>query len=226
MRLQHVGVVSIYKDADCSFQLFHLVHPHPFIHLTQKFIKQSSSPSTVMPTQSIYSALLVLGNTEGLPWSTPTWQALTSVYGIPWSTTPGAPDDAPATHVSKWTVKIATSVKTFAENVWSKSSDVQDAYVVRQKADNDSTGRTAWKNWVRENQSKWRVNQVIDETLKEEERSPYEVMAQHGTRKVSKLFSYLKITTTCTCSYLHWKTLRSTMLETLWLTVSWARKRF
>lgn len=72
----------------------------------------------------------------------------------------------------------------FMHNLWSKPVDAQEAYVVQVKADNDSVGRIAWKEWVRTSQSSWKVNTAIDEVLKAHGHGPYQVMAAQGTHKV------------------------------------------
>ncbi|KAI6011505.1 hypothetical protein EDC04DRAFT_2609856 [Pisolithus marmoratus] len=48
-----------------------------------------------MPSVAISAALLLLGNSEGLPWTSSTWQHLTMVIGIPWHTDPNAAPDTP-----------------------------------------------------------------------------------------------------------------------------------
>lgn len=139
---------------------------------------------TFMPTQAIHSALLVLGNTEGLPWTTPSWQALTKVYGIPWDISGDAPDEARSTIVPEWTIRVTKEVEVFVQKVWSIPEAEQDNYIVAVKGDNNSAGRKAWKDWVKARLPKWTINKVIDETLMAEGRGPYQVMAERGTRKV------------------------------------------
>lgn len=147
-----------------------------------------------MPTQSFHSALLVLGNTEGLPWTAQPWQAMTKIYGAPWVTNPDSSPEVISPNAPEWTVKTAQAVKTFADNVWSKNPDEQDIYVVKRQADNDSAGRGAWKDWVKAGLKKWPLNKTIDEVLISVNRSPYDVMAIHRKRKVSTMllfyFSY------------------------------------
>jgi hypothetical protein len=143
-----------------------------------------------MPTQSFYSALLVLGNTEGLPWTASPWQAATKTYGPPWYTPPDSSPDAVSPNAPEWTVKTAQAVKTFADNVWSQDPDEQDDYVVKRQVDNDSAGRTAWKDWVTAGLKTWNLNKAIDEVLIAANRSPYDVMAIHRKRKVSTLFPF------------------------------------
>ena len=138
-----------------------------------------------MPTQAIHSALLVLGNSEGLPWTTPSWQALTKVHGLPWDTTDNAPDDARSMIVPEWNVRVAKEVKVFVQKVLSMPEAEQDDYIIAGKGDNNSAGRKAWKDWVRARLPKWSINRAIDETLRAEGRGPYQVMAERGTRKVS-----------------------------------------
>ena len=142
-----------------------------------------------MPTQSFYSALLVLGDT-GLPWTTIPWQAITKIYGPPWFTNPDSNPDAVSPNVPEWTVKTAQAVKTFADNVWSQDPDEQDGYVVKHQADNDSSGRTAWKDWVKAGLKKWNLNKAIDEVLIAANRSPYDVMAIHRERKGSTMLTF------------------------------------
>jgi len=144
-----------------------------------------------MPTQSLYSALLVLGARDGLPWTASPWQAMTKTYGPPWFTETDTDPDQISPNVPEWKVLTARVVKIFAENVWAKDGDEQDAYVVTRQADNDSTGRTAWKEWMQANLKKWPLNKAIDEVLASANRSPYDVMAIHRQRKVSSFYLLL-----------------------------------
>ncbi|KAH7905302.1 P-loop containing nucleoside triphosphate hydrolase protein [Hygrophoropsis aurantiaca] len=139
-----------------------------------------------MPSPPIYSALLVLGNSEGLPWNIPAWQAITKVHGIPWQTVDGAADMDKSPYVARWTVKVAKAVKVFAQNAWSRpiEPNLQDDYIVTRKADNDSAGRKSWKDFVMGNLVKWKLNKIVDEVFESEQRSPYDVLAAHETRKL------------------------------------------
>ncbi|KAI5982173.1 hypothetical protein EDD15DRAFT_2378268 [Pisolithus albus] len=141
-----------------------------------------------MPTQSLTAALLVLGNTEGLPWSTPPWEAITHVHGLPWSTVEGASDDSPAPYVSGWTTRLASKVKAFAEKVWTlKKPDAQDSFVSTRKADNHSGGREAWSKFVRDNQGKWGINRIIDDVLFNAGRAPQQVMRDLDVQKLPSM---------------------------------------
>ncbi|KAI5999277.1 hypothetical protein EDD15DRAFT_2363365 [Pisolithus albus] len=141
-----------------------------------------------MPTQSLTAALLVLGNTEGLPWSTPPWEAITHVHGLPWSTVEGASDDSPAPYVSGWTTRLASKVKAFAEKVWTlKKPDAQDSFVSTRKADNHSSGREAWSKFVRDNQGKWGINRIIDDVLFNAGRAPQQVMRDLDVQKLPSM---------------------------------------
>ncbi|KAH0832858.1 hypothetical protein J3R83DRAFT_11785 [Lanmaoa asiatica] len=124
-----------------------------------------------MPSQSFYSTLLILGASDSLSWTVTPWQALMNIYGPLWVTNLDTPADTISPNNPEWTVKIAQAMKIFADNVWSKECDEQDVYVVKRQADNDSSGRTTWKDWVFISLN-W---------------SLYDVMAIHRKRKLPSL---------------------------------------
>ena len=144
-----------------------------------------------MPSLSLGAALLILGKSDGLPWTTTTWQGHTRILGIPWHTEPGAGPDEPAPHVPKWPTKTAQSVKTYAQNLWSAGdTGAQISYSARTFSDNDTAGRTSWKEWIKDNWGKkWNMNRVIDEVFMEYKCSPYDVLTRAKTRKVGLLIS-------------------------------------
>ena len=86
------------------------LYPQPCAYLL-------TTNTVVMPTQSLYSALLILGDTQGLPWTASLWQVLTKIYRPPWLTHPNTELDTTLPNVPKWIVKTAQSVKTFANNL-------------------------------------------------------------------------------------------------------------
>lgn len=139
-----------------------------------------------MPTSTLSGALLLLSNTDGLPWNTSPWQAITKVYGLPWFVDSNAADETPAPNYSSWKVGVAKTVKTFAENLWALPESDQDKYAAARRADNDSAGRSAWSQFVKDTKLSTAVNKVIDNVLTQHERNPYQVMAQHDTRTVSQ----------------------------------------
>ncbi|KAF9236554.1 hypothetical protein BU15DRAFT_63908 [Melanogaster broomeanus] len=140
-----------------------------------------------MSSQSFTAVLLLLsGNTEGLPWDTPPWQALTKIHGLPWITEESASEDASSSIISEWTVCIAWSVQSFAETVWQKQSeDGQNRYITKKKIiNNDTTGCNAWQKWVSLNQKTWGLNAVIDDTLSAAGRTPQQVLRELETKKL------------------------------------------
>ena len=149
--------------------------------------RHRSSPENTMPSLSIAAALLILGNFEGLPWTSSTWQDITLVGGVPWFTEPGADADAQAPYVNTWTTRTAESVKTYARNLWSASDTAdQIRYSNNNLSDNDHAGRTAWNKWFQEGWGKtWDMNHRIDKVFSEHKCSPYDVMARAKKRVVS-----------------------------------------
>lgn len=142
-----------------------------------------------MPSQTLTAALLVLGNTEGLPWTTPEWQTITKVHGVPWNTEVDAPETGRSPNVAEWTNQVANKVQQFAEKVWSMAgnADKQDSFVTTKKADNVSEGRLSWAQFVKDQQGRWGINCIIDEVLYEAGQSPYQIMRELETRKVSQI---------------------------------------
>jgi hypothetical protein len=140
-----------------------------------------------MPSLSISSALLILEGSDGLPWTSPTWQELTKALGVPWLTESGAVPDAPTPHVQSWTTRIAESVHNYARNLWS-SSDMaaQVKYSARTFSDNDRVGRSEWNRWVQDHWGKgWKMNHQVDQVFTEYKCSPYDALARSNTRKVN-----------------------------------------
>ncbi|KAI6029961.1 hypothetical protein BKA83DRAFT_4489870 [Pisolithus microcarpus] len=139
-----------------------------------------------MPSLAISAALLLLGNSEGLPWTASTWQELTKVFGIPWFTEPDTAPDTPAPNVSSWSTATAQSVKTYAQNLWAQPNIMaQAAYARRAYTDNDAQGRTAWNGWVSANwTAMWKLNRIIDEVLTEVKCGPYDTLARFKVKKV------------------------------------------
>ncbi|KIN92957.1 hypothetical protein M404DRAFT_172154 [Pisolithus tinctorius Marx 270] len=129
-----------------------------------------------MPALGVATALLLLGNSEGLPWTMPAWQDITKVFGVPWHTEPDAAPDSPAVHVPTWTTSIAQSVSVYARNLWKKTTlAAQAEYARKGYTDNDAEGRRAWNSWVVANWGPtWKLNRIIDEVLKEAKCGPYD----------------------------------------------------
>ncbi|KAG6371774.1 hypothetical protein JVT61DRAFT_9129 [Boletus reticuloceps] len=137
-----------------------------------------------MPTLSISAALLILGNTEGLPWRSDTWQSLTKVTGVPWETAPDTPANVTAMHVKEWTVEIAQSVEAYAKSLWSKKGKTQLQYSSRAYTDNDAEGRRHWNDWVQKSARTWKLNQIIDDVFKNVKLSPHESMARNKKKEL------------------------------------------
>ncbi|KAI6029955.1 P-loop containing nucleoside triphosphate hydrolase protein [Pisolithus microcarpus] len=142
-----------------------------------------------MPSLANSAALLLLGNSEGLPWTSPTWQELTKVFRIPWYTEPDAAPETPAPNVSGWSTAVAQSIKTHARNLWAQPNAVaQAAHARRAYTDNDAQGRTAWNGWVSANwTATWKLNRVIDEVLTEVKCGPYDTLARFKAKKLPTL---------------------------------------
>ncbi|KAI6116603.1 P-loop containing nucleoside triphosphate hydrolase protein [Pisolithus croceorrhizus] len=143
----------------------------------------------LMPSLAISAALLLFGNSDGLPWTSSTWQDLTKVVGIPWYTDPDAAPDTPAPNVPDWSTAVAQSVKTYAQNLWAQPNVVaQAAYARHAYTDNDAQGRTTWNGWVSANWSAtWRLNRVIDEVLSDVKCAPYDTLARFKVTKLPTL---------------------------------------
>ena len=140
-----------------------------------------------MPTQSLRATLLVLGKREELPWTSPTWEALSKISGPPWAKSENEADTAPAANINGWTNRLADKVKTFAEKVWVlKSADEQNAFVNRKAVDNESDGRAAWVKFCKDNQTRWGINKIIDDILYDHGRSPQQLLRDLGVRSVSR----------------------------------------
>lgn len=138
-----------------------------------------------MPTLSLSAALLVLGNTEGLPWNSSTWQALTKVVGPPWETPDDAAPGSRAPNHTAWTVATAQSVKAYARSLWSKSSTAQIQYSSRTYTDNDALGRDAWNSFTQQGIRSWKLNLIVDGVFKECKVSAYEAVARAKSKTVS-----------------------------------------
>ncbi|KAG8214947.1 hypothetical protein J3R82DRAFT_10137 [Butyriboletus roseoflavus] len=150
-----------------------------------------------MPSLSISSALLILGDPEGLPWTSPIWQDLTRVFGVPWDTESGSAPDARTPLVWSWTTWTAESIKNYARNLWSFSDMVtQVKYSSRTFSDNDSIGRSQWNKWIQENWGRrWKMNRRIDEVFTEYKCSPYDTLTRANTRKVNMFSSFCYMST-------------------------------
>ncbi|KIK10837.1 hypothetical protein PISMIDRAFT_20041, partial [Pisolithus microcarpus 441] len=133
-----------------------------------------------MPSLAISAALLLLGNSESLPWTSSTWQDITKVFGTPWYTEPDAAPDTPAPNVSGWSTAVAQSIKTYAQNLWAQPNLVaRAAYARRAYTDNDAQGRSTWNGWVSANwTATWKLNRIIDEVLTEVKCGPYDTLAR------------------------------------------------
>ncbi|KAG9308261.1 hypothetical protein JVU11DRAFT_12148 [Chiua virens] len=142
-----------------------------------------------MPTLSISAALLVLGKTEALPWSSPTWQDLTNSVGVPWETLPDATPDAPAPNVPSWSTHVAQSVKAYAQNLWARSDTMdQIRYSARATSDNDSTGRSAWNSWVDDHWNKsWNLGRRVNEVFEECKCTQYDALSRAKTQHLPTL---------------------------------------
>ncbi|KAF9220462.1 hypothetical protein BS17DRAFT_852177 [Gyrodon lividus] len=140
-----------------------------------------------MPTSTLNTALLALGSHNGLPWMSEAWQGLTHVHGIPWEHDVNAADDSVAPNHRQWNVHTAKMVETFANNLWAKDEDQQDAFMLARTADNDSAGRTTWHKFIKDTKLSSSLNKVIDQCLTENNCNPYQVTKQHGQRLLPML---------------------------------------
>ena len=146
-----------------------------------------------MPTSTLSSALLLLLNSEGLPWAIVPWQSIAKIAGLPWFFDANAADKSPALNYACWTVGIAKMVKTFIKTIWTLPEADQDKYTSAQKADNNTVGCSAWNKFVRDAKILASINKVINDVLMQHEWNLYQVMAQHETRTVSELVKLIHI---------------------------------
>ena len=93
-----------------------------FIFTAQLLIHNKNT----MPSQTLYSTLLMLGEKDGLTWMASSLQVLLKTYGPPQITDPDSNFNASSLNIPKWIMKVSQVVKTFAHNVWSKDPDEQD----------------------------------------------------------------------------------------------------
>ena len=106
-----------------------------------QFVAKFPPPLISMPLLSIGAAILILGNTEELPWTSETWQGLMKFFAILWETPNGAAPDTLSPHVLSWNTQIAQSVKSYVENLHSKmDQQVQIDYATCGFSDNNSLG--------------------------------------------------------------------------------------
>lgn len=139
-----------------------------------------------MPTLSISAGLLILGNnTEGLPWNCTTWQALTKIVGPPWEAPTDAPPQSPAPNYKSWSIAVAHSVKAYAQNLWSKTPAGRIEYASKGYTDNDSAGRDAWNNFVRNGIRTWKLNQIVDNVFKDCKLTAYDAITRAKSKVVS-----------------------------------------
>ena len=141
--------------------------------------------SKLMPTVSISTSLLILGKSEGMPWTSASWQTLTNVIGPPWDTPTGAAPDSISPNTPEWTVGTASSVKAYAQNLWARSGPAQIKYASRGYAGNDTDGRNTWNAWVQAGIRRWRLNRLVDDMFNDCKLSPYDAMARAKQRTVS-----------------------------------------
>jgi hypothetical protein len=131
-----------------------------------------------MPNLSITTALLLLGNSEGLPWSSTTWQELSKVIGLPWATVPDAEPTAQSPNVPSWTTHIANSIQVYATNLWSKdNTKAKIKYSSHGLADNDAAGQVAWNKT-------WGLSCRIDDVFTKYKCSPYHALSCAKAQKV------------------------------------------
>lgn len=164
--------------------------PFQLARLPEGMILPCSVPTHTknqMPSLSISTALLLLGRSDGLPWTTSTWQDHTQVVGVPWKTESGSDCDMAAPNVPSWTTQMAQSVESYATNLWLASETaVQAKYSQRKFSDNNSVGRSKWNKWVQNNWNRrWNISHLIDQVFIDHKCSPYDVLARAKQTKVS-----------------------------------------
>ena len=137
-----------------------------------------------MPSLTISTALLVLGEHDAQLWWSLTWQGHTGILGVPWETPAGASPDDPAPNMDSWTVRTAQTVKMYAENIWSKSILAYIQYSTCGYTDNDAEGCAAWNAFVQMGIRNWKFNKTVNNVLKDCKLTPYDVMTQAKSKMV------------------------------------------
>ncbi|KAG6373967.1 P-loop containing nucleoside triphosphate hydrolase protein [Boletus reticuloceps] len=139
-----------------------------------------------MPTLSISGALLLLGTTEGLPWTVVTWQTLTGIPGVPWFTTADAAENAPAPNWNGWTTRKAKMVRAYAESLWNcRNLDAQVKMLKSRDGENQQAGRIAWREFIDSNWTRvWKMPKVIDQVFKDSGCTPYDAMAELDVKQL------------------------------------------
>ena len=164
------------------------------------FSHHLTSHNHTMPNLSITTGLLISGSNNGLPWSSPTWQDLTKVDGVPWVTTPGAEPNAPLPNVPSWSTHVTDSIKAYANNLWSKpDTQAKIKHFGCSLADNDTAGCPTWNSWVKLHWNKsWNISHHINDIFTKYKCSPYHVLSYMKVQKVcTMILPTIELTTHC-----------------------------
>ena len=147
------------------------------VHVTFHHAPEPYHQALTMPSLTSSAALLVLSEHDAQPWQSLTWQGHTGILGVPWETPAGASPNDLAPNMDGWTVCTAQTVKTYAENLWSKSTLAHIQYSTHGYTDNDAEGCAAWNAFVQMGIHNWEFNKMVDNVLKDCKLTPYDVMA-------------------------------------------------
>lgn len=131
-----------------------------------------------MPSQSLAEALLALSlDTNGDPWTWSLWQHRTGLDLSPLSKS--------SNHPEHWTFSIVDCVHSFAINFQALPDDKRIEYM-RNLDDHNAVGHKTWKDFVSHGwHGPWGANNAVEDILRQNKASPYEVMQRFKATQVS-----------------------------------------
>ncbi|EGO04149.1 hypothetical protein SERLA73DRAFT_148782 [Serpula lacrymans var. lacrymans S7.3] len=134
-----------------------------------------------MPSFTIAGALLALADPDNDPWGWGQWQSLTGYHTAPWLV-----DNGPQNIVHR-SAQTREAVSSFVSLFFAAHVD-EKLQVTQRKSDSHVEGRAAWTSFVSANwKLVWKVQDLIDSTLKEQSCGPYEVMSRRQSRELPTL---------------------------------------
>jgi TATA-binding protein-associated factor len=123
-----------------------------------------------MPSHTIASALIKLWLEGEVPWRNPSWQIATGVkHGL-------FPDDDKLLP-PRWTRSMATDIKSFFIRYSALPNEDQKIKFASTSAGEIVPGRLEWRKWVRESISKWKLQAIVVNGLKECSIHPYSLVS-------------------------------------------------
>jgi hypothetical protein len=143
-----------------------------------------------MPTQSHSTAILSLYIRSKNLFDIKGFQKLTRLKGKPWEVDDDAPNDQRCKYNREWTNGTARAVALFVSHLEEikDDSDREEEFASGKHHNSDVEGRSAWQKFISANWRAWKVNRVVDETLKLASCSPFQVMDLLGKSKVRPHF--------------------------------------